>query len=150
MANRGQGFSYARGPRKETVIKPASAFSAGNVLELTSASSASATNLTLANKFFAIAQTDSDKSDPFGQVPVDVILPGTIYWAQTATNVTSTYTVGSRWDFIASGGNHIVQSSATTVRLVVAEGGAQGDIDQSDESRIQVRFLGSGAELAHI
>lgn len=147
MANRGRGFSYARGPRQEHWGKPASAFSAGNVLEFDSSSSLSAVNLTLANDFVGVAITDSDKSDSAGRVPYTVILPGTIFWAHTATNVTSTYTEGSSYDFIANGGNHIVQSSATTARVVIAPGGNQANIDQSDESRVQVYFLGAGTEM---
>ncbi len=149
MANRGKGFSYAAGPYREVMLPVASAFSAGNVVELTSVSSISGTNLTLANEFAAVAITDSDKSLG-GQVPCVLIQTGTEFWASTATNVASTYTVGSSWDFIASGGNHILHSSATTARVVIAPGGNQANIDQSDESRVKVFFLGSGAELDFI
>ena len=150
MANRGRGFSYAGGPFREVWGKPASAFSAGNVLEFNSSSSLSAANLTLANDFVGVAITDSDKSDVNGRVPYVLLQTGTRFWAHTATNVTSTYTEGSGWDFILSGGNHIVQSSATTVRVVVSPSGNQANIDQSNESRIQVYFLGSGTELEYI
>lgn len=150
MANRGRGFSYAAGPYREGWGKPASAFSAGNVLEYTSTSSLSAVNLTLANDFVGIALTDSDKSDANGRVPFVYVQPNTEFWATTATNVASTYTEGSGWDFILSGGNHVLHSSATTVRVIIAPNGNQANIDQSDQSRVRVFFLGSGAELEFV
>lgn len=150
MANRGRGFSYAGGPYRETWGKPASAFSAGNVLEFNSSSSLSAANLTLANKYVGVALTDSDKSDSQGRVPYVVILPNTRFWAKTAADVASTYTEGSSWDFIASGGNHILQSSATTARFTIEPGGNQANIDQSVESRVRGYFIGSGAEMEYL
>jgi hypothetical protein len=150
MANRGNGFSYAKGPYQVHWGIPASAFSAGNVLQYDSSSSLSAVNLTLANDFVGVAITDSDKSDSNGRVPFVTLLPNTVFWAHTATDVTSTYTEGSGWDFIASGGNHVIDSSATTVRVIIAPGGNQANIDQSDESRVQVYFLGSGTELEFV
>lgn len=150
MANRGRGFSYAKGPYREHWGKPASAFSAGNVLEYNSSSSLSAANLTLANDFIGVALTDSDKSDSKGRVPFVLIQPNTEFWAHVATNVTSTYTEGSSYDFIADGGNHILQSSATTARVVIAPGGGLANIDQSSESRVRVFFLGAGTELEWI
>ncbi len=138
------GFWYASGPVRTLKAKPASAFSKGDLLMFTSASSFSRWNEVGAGDWCGIAQCDSSQSID-GFVTALVPEPDTHFHASLSTAV-SAVTAGVDGDILFSTANnrHYVTTSANSARVVHVKGTA--DLDQSVQSQALVRFLKYGTE----
>lgn len=138
-----QGLTYASGTFEMRNGIPASAFSRGDLLCLTSASSLSRLPhpLAAATDIVGVATADSTKSV---DNQVSYLVPGfdTIFWS--ACTPGSTYTRGADVNFnVDAAGRPVANGSTGTVRAVVERGVAEVG-NQSIESRIQVRVITNG------
>lgn len=138
------GFWYASGPYRTRKAKAASAFSKGDLLALTSASSFSRWNEVGATDWIGIALNDSDKSlDGFSLALIPE--PDTHLWASFHTSA-SGVTVGVEADILFSTANNrqYIGTSANSARAVHVT--ATADIDQSVQSKALVRLIKYGGE----
>lgn len=141
------GFWYAAGEYTVEQSIPVSAYSVGDILMLTSASSLSRIPETWPSgtKFAGIAEGSSLQSISNKctyLIPTD----DTIFWASCDTALSSHLTVGMQVDVIFGLGNnrYYVTNSANSARVAIVRG--TQEVDQSVQSRVQVRFLTSGAQ----
>lgn len=150
------GLWYAGGDYTTESATAASAFSKGDVLQLTgSPSEVSRINPLLsasANPIAGVALSDSDQSiTQFQEVVYLVPQPDTVFWASLQTTVASADTAfrpGELKDlnFIVAENRYHVINSANTPRVKIMRG--PGDIDQSVQSKVLVRLVYDGGELA--
>ena len=138
-------FRYAGGPKRETTAKPASAFTAGDLLCLTSASSLSAMPGKLDLDIAGVAIADSTQSLD-NQVPYVLALPGTLFWADIYAG--SSHTEGGEYSIDMPASK--VTTSATSVRFVVAPRGSIPTVIESGISRVLGYFLTSGSESEYV
>lgn len=140
-------FSHAGGTYTTDHSIPVSAFSTGDVLVLTSASSLSRISETwpTGGKYCGIALGSSLQSIS-NKVPYLIPNDDTTFWASIDTTLTSELTPGQQCDVIYGAGNgrYYVTSSANSARAVIVKG--TKEVDQSTESRALVRLLTSGAQ----
>ncbi len=146
------GFLPAQGSDSIEDGVPASAFSRGDVLILTSASSLSGWDVLGLGPVFGIALANSVDSIN-DRVPVSIPHADTIYLSACTPN--STFTVGEKFDILLdANGRSIVDTSQTTMRVVVVRpqaGPPYGGVkDQSVESRIMVKFLRQGDSVSSV
>ncbi len=148
------GFWYAGG---ETHIFdeaiPASAFSKGDLLTLTSASSLSRVHEQFnssADTIVGVATADSIDSI---NDRVGYIIPGpdTLFWASVQSNDATAQTVGLECNVgfdVAERRYFVDPSSNDSVRVVIVKGNVGvGAVDQSVQSTILVRFNYSSGHL---
>jgi hypothetical protein len=141
------GFWYASGPYRTAEIIASSAFSKGDLLTLTSASSLSRLNpgaATTATQY-AVALSDSTNSIS-NKCSVIEIQPTTRFWSRTTSGVTLIRGEESGISFAATApGRYWVDESTTTSIVVVHNGTAE--IDQSVQSKVIVGFKYADSEL---
>jgi hypothetical protein len=141
----GYGFRYAYGPRFEATGIPGSAFSKGDALMLTSASSLSRLDDLLAGDVVGVAMaTSTDSLD--NQVPYIIANPDTVF--VSACTIGSQFTEGEELDLEYTGGRHFVSTSANTARVVVRLGST--DYINSNTSEILTSFIGHGGAIEYI
>ena len=147
-----QGFAIADGQAGNCYEGiPVSAFSKGDLLTLTSSSSLSRIGELFPSgaKIVGIALADSNQS-VLNKVPYQAVTDETLCWASADTAI-SALTVGSRLDIAYGVGNgrcYVTNASSNSIRAIVVKGSLE--IDQSDNSKVLVRLLTSGAETAFI
>lgn len=147
------GLSYCRGPYKESTGIASSAFSAGDILMLDSNSSLSRIPETFesGDDIVGIALADSANSVK-QRVPYIVAQDDTVYWS--AATIGSQYTTGEELDFEFSDSNirFHVATSVNSVRAIIAEdgGSADGNINSSVASRVQVYLIGNAGNLEFV
>lgn len=144
------GFWYASGPYTKEASIPASAYSKGDVLQLTSASSFSRQNVLMTSDIFGVADGDSTQS--LANLCTAIVPEAsTLFWASLSTALTSEVTVGQEADILFSTANnrHYVDPSSTnSVRVAVVRGTVGlGAVDQSVQSKVLVRFIQHAGNL---
>jgi hypothetical protein len=132
--NRGDAFE----------VKPASAFSRGDILMLTSASSLSGAPIAGGVDIAGIALADSTQSIN-GRVVYAPPSPDEIYWSSIVTG--SAYTVGSAVTVCYSAASRWHVSTATHVGFAATVVKGTSELVQSGESRIQIQFVGNAGAL---
>jgi hypothetical protein len=144
-------FTYASGTYQTVEGKPASAFTRGDLLTLTSGSSLSRINelMVSGNDIIGVALANSSQSVN-NLVPVLVPNPDTTFWASFHTATTSLVTMGLELDVsygLPNGGQYVT-TSATSARVVIVRGnGGDQAVDQSIESRVLVRLISNAGNL---
>ena len=133
----GYGLRYAYGPRFEDTGIPASAFSKGDALMLTSASSLSRLDNLLAGDVVGVAMATSTDSLN-NRIPYIIPHSDTVF--VSACTIGSQFTEGEELDLEYTGGRFFVSTSANTPRVVVRLGST--DYANSNTSEILVSFLG--------
>lgn len=146
------GLWYAGGDsHKYEESIPASAFSAGDLLFLTSASSLSRFPELMPSGAL-IAGVAVGGSNQSIANKCSYLIPGadTLFWASCSTALTSHLTVGEKHDINFGLGNNrsFVVASQTSSRCVIVRG--TQEVDQSVQSKVLVRLLVSGAETNFI
>jgi hypothetical protein len=133
---------YAGGPVRETTGKPGSAFSKGDLLMLTSASSISRIPTSTASvgalakgTIVGIAKASSLESLN-GEVPYLVLQRHTVLWSDCTTG--STHTGGERLDVEYTGGTFRVTTSAISPMCIIDMQGADFQVNDSNRSRVRV------------
>lgn len=141
-----QGLQYSSGPEGDTAwVKPASAFSKGDILMLTSASSLSRIpELAPAGAdIYGVALCDSTQSID-NKVLVQIPDADTVFLASTHSATGSGMTTGQEFDFsfAAPNGRYYVTTSTDSVRAVIVRGtiGAMA-LDQSVHSQVLIKLL---------
>jgi hypothetical protein len=143
----GYGMRYARGERMESTGIPASAFSKGDPLMLTSASSLSRLDNLLVGQVAGVAMADSlDSLD--NQVPYIVALANTVF--VSAATVGSQFTPGEELDLVYTGGRFFVATSNNTGTVVIREDGGSTDFINSNTSEVLVSFMPSNDILEYV
>lgn len=135
---------YASGPCRESTGIPASAFSKGDILMYTSASSLSriATSSqsvgALANgTIVGIAKADSLESID-NQVPYIVLTQQTVLWSDCTTG--SQFSRGEKCDFEYTGATFRVTTSQISPIAMIDPNGASDDVIDSNNSKVRVMF----------
>jgi hypothetical protein len=147
-----QGFNYSSGDGYDTLsIRPASAFSKGDLLCLTSASSLSRINELMASgsDILGIAESDSNQSID-SKVPVLIPSADMVFLASAHSATGTGMTTGQEFDiaFGAPNGRYFVTTSVDSVRVVIVRGtiGANA-LDQSVHSQVLVKLIRHGGNL---
>lgn len=145
-----QGLQYCSGPYTVEHAEPASAFSRGDVLVLTSVSSVSRiADAFPAGDIYGIAMCDSLQSIN-KRVPVLIPETGTEFLASFNSASGSAISVGAELDinFGAPNGRYFVTTSTDSVRVVVTRGvvGLTA-MDQSVHSQVRVRLIHNAGNL---
>lgn len=126
--------------------KPASAFSRGDLLCLTSASSLSKVPALFGIDIVGVALADSTKSIR-NMVTYAIPHADTVFWSTTTPG--SAFTRGANVNFnVDSAAHQIANTSAGTVIAVCVKGNADVP-NQSIESRIQIQFIHNGGGLVY-
>jgi hypothetical protein len=137
------GFQYARGGYETDARIPSSAFSKGDLLMLTSASSLSRVNpyaIAAGAEVYGVATCDSTQSIS-NKVTCIRPKPDTIFKVGIVAASGHTTGVSSGVSFIAASGRYVAESGGTAVVAVVA---GVAECDQSVSSHILVRLVTSG------
>jgi len=142
----GFGLRYAYGPRFETTGIPGSAFSKGDPLMLTSASSLSRLDNLLAGDICGVALADSLDSLN-DQVPYIIPHSQTVF--VSAATIGSQFTPGEELDLEYTGGRFFVTTSANTARVLIRHDGGSTDYINSANSEVLVSFLGHAGGLEY-
>jgi hypothetical protein len=147
-----QGLQYWSGsPGEKFLVKPASAFSRGDLLFLDSASSASGINVLMPSGADIFAVADCDSTQSINNLCLCTIPgPDTQWLASTHSATGSGMTVGQEFDFSygVPNGRYFVTTSTDSVRAVIVRGtiGAMA-LDQSVHSQVVIRLIGHGGAL---
>lgn len=140
------GLTYAYGSFEVREGIPASAFSRGDLLCLTSSSSLSRLPHPLgATDIVGVAAADSTQS-VLNKVTYVVPAFDTIFWSDCTPG--STFTRGADVNFNEIADRPIANGSTGTV-IAVVEKGVNSIEGQSVRSRIQVRLVSNGGRLTH-
>lgn len=146
------GLTYAYGsPGDVLELIPASAFTRGDLICLTSASSASRISelAPSGSDIFGVAEADSSKSIN-NKVPIRVPGPDTVWLCSAHSATGSGMTTGQEFDFSYGVGNggQFVTTSTDSVRAVVVRGtiGAYA-VDQSVVSQVYIRLIGHAGNI---
>ena len=143
----GFGMRYARGVQMQSTGIPASGFSKGDTLMLTSASSLSRLDNLLGGDVVGVAMADSlDSID--NQVPYIVALANTVF--TSAATIGSQFTPGEELDLEYTGGRFFVSTSANTAVVVIREDGGSTDVRNSDNSEVLVSFIANAGKLDYV
>jgi hypothetical protein len=147
-----QGFNYSSGDGFDTLsIIPSSAFSKGDLLCLTSASSLSRISEVFPSggDIVGIAMADSTQSIS-NKVPVMIPSADMVFLASCNSATGTGMTSGQEFDvsFAAANGRYYVDTSANSVRAVVVRGtiGANA-LDQSVHSQVLVKLIRHAGNL---
>ena len=137
------GFWYAGGDYSTEQSIPASAFSKGDLLTFTSASSLSRINELMPSgaDIAGVALCDSTQSIS-NKVPYLVPQPDTLFWASLDTAFGSDLTPGFECDVAFGVGNgryYVEPSSTASVRVALVRGNA--DISQSVQSKVLCKLI---------
>lgn len=138
------GFQYVSGDYDTDEIIPSSAFSKGDLLMLTSASSLSRVNpyaIAAGAEVYGVATCDSNQSIQ-NKVTVLRPQPDTIFRVPVGTSSTLTKGASSGVSFVVASGRYIAESGGTAV-IAIMRGVA--DCDQSVQSHVLARIQTSGA-----
>ena len=144
------GFWYASGPYTTEQAIPSSAFSKGDPIMLTSASSYSrvpSVATGTSDDVFGVALSASNESID-NLVSVMVPDADTLWWASLATNIGSHATPGQPCDVFFSTNNaryYITNASSASAKAVIVRGTAQ--IDQSVQSKVLVKLIYNAGNL---
>lgn len=142
------GFWYASGCYSTEQAAPASAFSKGDLLMLTSDSSLSRLDPVSADKAVGVALCDSTQSIA-GKVPYLVPGADALFWASLATNA-SAATAGTYCDVHFSTANnryYVVPTSASTARAIIVRG--TDEVDQSVQSKVLCKLIYHDGDLVY-
>lgn len=140
---------YAYGPKEMGECKPASAFSKGDVLVYTSASSLSRLPepVTSAASIAGVATCDSTQSVR-NLVTFIKVNSDTVFWSHATPG--SSYTVGAAVNFNYGALTNGTGANGSTGTVLARAERAIADIEgQSVQSRVLVRFIGHGGRLEH-
>lgn len=135
---------YAHGPVRESTGIPASAFSKGDLLMFTSASSlsriptSSASVGALATGVIVGVAKASSLESINNQVPYVVATEQTVFWSDATTG--SQYTAGEALDVEYTGATFRVTTSAISPMVRIDPNGASMDVIDSNTSRVKVMF----------
>lgn len=135
---------YAHGPVRESTGIPASAFSKGDLLMFTSASSLSRIPTSSASvgalakgTIVGVAKASSLESIN-NQVPYVIATEQTVFWSDATTG--SQYTAGEGLDVEYTGATFRLTTSAISPIFRVDPNGGSADIIDSANSRVKVMF----------
>lgn len=142
------GLTYAEGPYRIEHAVPSSAFSKGDILQFTSASSISRANPVTMTALAGVALAASTQSYR-NLVPYLVADNETVFWSRAST-VKSQYTEGERLDFEYTSAIWMVSNSRNTRSAIIYKGSAadaaQWNTDNSAISYVLVRLASSRTE----
>jgi len=139
------GLSYAYGAYEVRNAVPASAFSRGDPLMLTSASSLSGSNILFAagQEIAGVALSASTESYR-DRVPYLVWQSGTVFWSRVTAG--STVTPGEEFDFELTSAIYMVTTSQLSSRVVIVRDTQELTPVHSNESFVLVQPLVAGGE----
>jgi hypothetical protein len=146
-----QGLNYARGPLVIEHAEPASNFSKGDLLMLTSVSSVSriAELMPSGADIYGVALCDSTQSIS-KKVPVCIPQADTIFVASFNSASGSAISVGAELDinYAVANGRQFVTTSTDSVRAVVTRGvvGLTA-MDQSVHSQVEIKLIRHGGNI---
>ena len=134
---------YASGPERYSTGIPASAFSKGDILVYTSASSLSRLQTSSQSVGAAVADIigialASSLESIDNQVPYLVLKENTVCWSDCTTG--SQMTRAEPLDFEYTGATFRVTTSAITPIAIIDANGASNDVIDSNTSRVRIVF----------
>lgn len=141
-------FWYAYGPKEMVEAKPSSAFSKGDILCYTSASSLSLSPPTAASIDIAGVATADSTQSVRNLVTFIKANSDTVWWADVNAGSAQTRGALSALSYTAAGGHEVLSTGTASNRVVIERGPAEIE-GQSVQSRVQVRFIGHDGNLAH-
>lgn len=148
-----KGLRYSRGPFQTREAEPASAFSAGDILQYDSNSSLSGIDTSYPSGTDIAGVALSASADSIGWADgvtrVPYIVPQADTYFLSECTPASQFTAGQEVDFDVDGnGRPVVVTSQNSVRAVVIRG-TQEIQGQSDLSRVEIGLIQHAGNLDH-